>query len=197
MAGGIWTPATQLLSTVVEYQSFSHVFEYYEEFVSAGAIDQITGLPGADVITLVYYPIRLTQISPYETVSIVNGSYITQPTQQAPNQPINPATLSGFYRYVFFDTLIYRDYNETVKTLTGTANHGAWELFDMNDCYQMVEFIPDNNRFRRFEFLAEAFNSQNEVVSTMTYYIDVSDRNWTPGKNSLKGVVQTIRNRGG
>ena len=196
MAGGIWTPEESLLATVREFESFSSSFEYYEEVITPGAVDPVTGLAGEDIVTRVYYPVRLTQVSPQDTVTIVNGTWITQTTQLNPNPGTTAATLNGYYRYIFYDTIIYRDFNENIKTLTGSATKGTWEQLDMNDCYQMVEFIPDTVRYRRFEFIAEAVNVNNEVVSTKNYYVDVSDRNWTPGLMALRNAVQIIRDRG-
>lgn len=186
MAGGTWVPAEALLNTVGDSQSFSHNIQYYEEVVTVGGIDPLTGLPGPDVVTQVYYPVNVTQVNPRTTVTTSNG---------------DPATISGLYQYVFNDVIIYRDFNDTIKTLSGSDTQGSWEQLDMNDCYQIVEFIPDAVRYRRFEFNAEAIyehpiTHEITIMSTKTYYIDVRDYNWTPGMNALKATVATIRSRG-
>lgn len=182
MAGGVWTPTDSLISTVTEFQSFTSTITYYELVTS---VDGVTGL---ETQTQVYYPVYITQVSPQSTVTIVNGSY--------DGENVTAAAISGLYRYIFYDTVIYRDFNGNVKTITGTETQGTWEQIDMNDCYQVIEFIPDSTRYRRFEFNADAKDHEGVIVSSMTYYVDVSDRNWTPGMNVLRNTVQTIRNRG-
>lgn len=191
MAGGTWTPTDALLHTVKEFQAFSTASITYFELVTM--VDPATQV---ETQVEVYFPVYLTQVTPQDTVTTVNGAYTVAPTVEAPYPPVTPASLSGLYRYIFYDTVIYRDFNETIKTLTGTATLGTWQQLDMNDCYQMVEFIPDTVRYRQFQFLAEAKDKDGVVVSTMTYLVDVSDRNWTPGMNALRNAIAIIRARG-
>lgn len=164
---GTWTPAESLLATVKEFQSFSSTITYFEPGDGATIPDT-------------YYPVTITQVSPQATITTTNG--------------IN-ATISGYVKYVFYDTIVYLDFNNTLKTLTGSETQGTWEQFDINDCYQLVEFTPDDQRYRRLEFIAEAKNGAT-VIATNSFYVDVSDRSWTPGLNALKNVVQVIRSRG-
>lgn len=178
-----WTPETTLLGTVREFESFSHSIRYYEEEVGAPGVDPTTGAPTAGEVTQVYYPVVITQVAPQTTV-------ITTQTAS------DPATIIGFYKYIFYDTIIYRDFKENIKTLQGSADKGTWEMLDMNDCYQMVEFIPDSTRFRTFSFTCEAKNTNGTTRATATYTINVSDQNWTSGSNALKNVVDAIRARG-
>ena len=178
-----WTPSTTLLGTVREFQQFSHSIRYYEEEVGAAGVDPTTGAATPGEVTQIYYPVVITQVAPQTTV-------ITTQT------PADPASINGFYKYIFYDTIIYRDFNDKIKTLQGTGDKGTWEQLDMNDCYQMVEFIPDSTRFRTFSFTAEAKNANGTTRATQTFTIDVSDQNWTSGSNALKNVVQAIRARG-
>lgn len=178
-----WTPETALLSTVREFENFSHSIRYYEEEIGAAGVDPVTGEATPGEVTQMYYPVVVTQAAPQTTVI----------TSQTPN---DPASIVGFYKYVFYDTIIYRDFNDNIKTLQGSADKGTWEMLDMNDCYQMVEFIPDSTRFRSFNFIAEAKNPDGSTRSTQTFTINVSDQNWTSGSNALKNVVDTIRARG-
>lgn len=177
-----WTPETSLLGAVREFQNFSHSIRYYEEIVGAPTTNP-DGTTTAGETTIVWFPIVVTQTSPQVTVTSTSTAS-------------DPATIIGYYKYIFYDTIIYRDFNENIKTLTGSADKGTWEMLDMNDCYQMIEFIPDNARFRTFSFLCEAKNVDGTTRATATYTIDVSDRNWTPGSVALKNAVDIIRSRG-
>lgn len=166
---GTWTPEDSVLATVREFDNFSTNITYYsEEETPAGTVR-------------IDYLVEITENSPQNTVSVVDGV---------------SASISGYYRYIFYDTIIYLDFADTVKTITGSATKGTWELFDVNDCYQMIEFIPDDTRYRRFEFVANAKGTNGETIATKTYYVDVNDQSWTPGLNALLNVIQTIKTRG-
>ena len=178
-----WTPSATLLSTVREFEQFSHSVRYYEESIGAAGVDPVTGEATPGEVTFVYYPVVITQVAPQTTV-------ITTQTAS------DPAAINGFYKYIFYDTIIYRDFNDNIKTLRGSGDMGTWEQLDMADCYQMVEFIPDSTRFRTFSFTAEAKNTDGTTRATQTFTIDVSDRSWTSGSNALKNAVDTIRARG-
>ena len=178
-----WSPSTTLLGTVREFEQFSYSIRYYEEEIGAAGVDPVTGEATPGEVTQVYYPVVISQVAPQTTVI----------TTQTAN---DPASINGFYKYIFYDTVIYRDYNENIKTLQGSGDMGTWEQLDMNDCYQMVEFIPDSTRFRTFSFTAEAKNSNGTTRATQTFTINVSDQNWTSGSNALKNVVDAIRARG-
>lgn len=156
----VWTPVETLLGTVREFENFSYSISYQE-------IDDILG-PTT-------YPVTIIPSSVQETVVITDGVV---------------ATISGYFKYIFFDTVIYLDFDKNIITKSGTETQGTWEQIDMTNVYQMIEFIPDIVRFRTFEFTAIA--NGNEKV----YAIDVSDQNWTPGMNALKNAVEIIRARG-
>lgn len=175
-----WTPATSLLGTVREFTNFSHSIQYYEETPgepTTGVDGTVT--PGEAVRT--YYPVTITQVTPQSTISTAVG---------------DPATLTGYYKYIFYDTIIYRDFNENIKTLQGSGDMGTWEQFNIDDCYQMVEFIPDSTRFRTFHFTAEAKNTNGSVRATSDYTIDVSDQSWDSGAAALHNVITQIRAKG-
>lgn len=169
MAGGTWTPIEALLGAVRENESFSYTIQYYEI--------ELVG----DVETQVQRVVNLTQLSPKNTVSVQNGL---------------AAAISGFYETSFFDTIVYLDFSNTIKTLDGDISSSAWEKFDINDCYQFVEFIPDNTRYRRFEFQADAVSESGAIIESKTYYVDLSDLNWTPGMLALQEAVSIIKGRG-
>lgn len=179
------------LHTVKEFETFTTNSITYFELVTI--IDKETQV---ETKVEVYFPVYLTQVSPQDTVTTVNGAYVEPPTELEPYPPVTPASFTGLYRYIFYDTIIYRDFNENIKTLSGSATKGAWEHFDINDCYQFVEFIPDTVRYRRFEFIATAKDEKGEVKSTKSYFVDVKDHNWTPGLVALRNAIQTIRDRG-
>jgi len=156
----IWTPVESLLGTVKEFENFSHSISYQE-------IDEILGPTN--------FPVAITPVSLQETIITLNG---------------DPASISGYFKYIFFDTIIYLDFENNIVVKSGTETQGTWEQIDMNEVYQMIEFIPDTIRFRTFEFIATANGNQK------TYTIDVSDQNWTPGLNALQNAVSIIRSRG-
>lgn len=177
-----WSPDTTLLGTVTEFQNFSYSIQYYEETITPGGVDPVTGLPGEDLVTRIYYPIMVTQTNQKPTVGVTGG---------------DPAIISGFFRYVFWDTIQYRNFNDQLITLTGTETKGAWEQFyeQINDVYQLSYFDPDGSRDRSFSFTASAYDGLN-VISTQTYTIRVYDPSWTSGRNNLVSAVASIRAAG-
>ena len=162
----------ELPGTVQEFENFSYGIQYYDE----GIVDPVTGLTGEKVD----YTVTITQLSPQATVTTSSG--IT-------------ATVAGFYRYIFYDTVIYKNFNNEILTIQGTENLGTWEQIIPAEVYQIIEFIPDATRFRTFNFLAEAKSSTGAVVATTNFIIDVSDRNWDPGKAALQNIVAIIKSR--
>lgn len=176
-----WTPTESLLNTVTEFQTFSNSVRYYEEVVGPGGVDATTGEPTAGEITFVYYPVTITQASPKDTITTSIG---------------DPATITGFYRYVYNDIVTYRDFNENIVTKSGTADLGTWEQINMDEVYQLIEFVPDGSRFRTFSYTASAKNTDGSVRATTTYTINVSDQNWSNGAAALRNAVTIIRARG-
>lgn len=192
-----WTPTTPLLGTVVEFENFSFPLDY-----TTVGVDPLTGLE-----TEVHYPVRITTTSPKDTVVLANS----QVTWTAPPGGTGlysyvlgtGASVSGFFKYVYNDTVEYMNFDKDIITLAGTETTGTWELFDVNDCYQMLSFKADTTRYRQFSYTAEAYtksrvggNDVINVVSTLNCTIDVSDRNWTPGMTALRNAVATTKARG-
>ena len=192
-----WTPTTPLLGTVVEFENFSFPLDYTEE-----AVDPVTGLTEE-----VHYPVRITTTSPKDTVTLADS----QVTWTAPPLGIglysyvivSGASISGFFKYVYSDIVEYMNFDKDIIRLEGTETVGTWEQFDVNDCYQMLSFKADTTRYRQFTYKAEAYtksrisgNDVINVVSTLNFNIDVSDRNWTPGMTALRNAVATTKARG-
>lgn len=177
-----WSPDITLLNTVREFQNFSHAIQYYDEIITPGGVDPATGLAGEDIITRIYYPVKITQNNQKPTITTTDG---------------DTATISGFFRYIFWDTIQYRNFNDQLITLTGTETKGAWEQFyeQINDVYQLSYFDPDGSRDRTFSFTATAYNGLI-VKSTQTYTIRVYDPSWTSGRNNLVSAVANIRAAG-
>lgn len=192
-----WTPTTTILGTVVEFENFSFPFDY-----TTTGIDPLTGLE-----TEVHYPIRVTTTSPKSTVVLADS----QVTWTAPPGGIGSytyvlgtsASVSGYFKYVYNDSIEYMNFDKDIISLVGTETTGTWEMFDVEDCYQLLSFKADTTRFRQFSYKAEAYtksriggNDVITVVSTLNCTIDVSDRNWTPGMTALRNAVQTTKSRG-
>lgn len=164
-----WTPSTTLLGTVREFENFSYSIQYYEEV--PGAVDPISGLAGP--ATQTYYPVSIIPAAVKATITTTNG---------------DPATIAGFYKYIFFDTVKYRDYNDTIVTLVGDETQGAWEKLDINSTFEMTDFDPDRARDVSFSFTANAMNGST-VLASQVYKVRVYDPNWDNGKNALKAAV--------
>ena len=178
----MWSPSSSLLGTVSEFQNFSYSIRYYEETIGAPTLN-LDGTTTPGLTTRDYYPVVITQANPQMTISSTSVA-------------ADPATISGYFKYVFNDVITYRDFNENIKILQGTPNIGTWELFNINDCYQFVEFSPDDSRFRQFTFTATAKNLDGTIRATTVYTINVSDQNWSSGSDALKNAIDAIKLRG-
>jgi hypothetical protein len=176
-----WTPEESLLGAVTEFQNFSHSIAYYEESIGAGGVDPVTGAPTAGEVTRVYYPVTIIPESPKPTVNTTIG---------------NPATISGFFQYVYNDVVTYRDFNENIVVKSGTSTLGTWEQINMAEVYQIVEFSPDSFRFKTFNYTAQAKNMNGSVRATAQFTINVSDQNWSNGAAALRNAIAIIRARG-
>lgn len=164
-----WTPSTTLLGTVKEFENFSYSIQYYEEV--AGEADPISGLAGPSTIT--YYPVNVIPESVKATITTSNG---------------DPATIAGFYKYIFYDVVNYRGYNNNIAELTGDENQGAWEKLNIDVVFEMTDFSPDRVRDRSFSFTANAMNGST-VLASQVFTVRVYDPNWTNGKNALQAAV--------
>lgn len=171
-----------LLGTVSEFQNFTYTVRYYEETIGAPVLNlNGTTSPGETIRS--YYPVIISQENPQSTIT-------TSSTAS------DPCTISGYFKFVFSDVITYIDFDNNIKTLQGTSNVGTWEMLDMNDCYQFVEFSPDTTRFRQFTYTAVAKNTDGTTRATSTFLINVSDQNWSSGSTALKNAIDTIRARG-
>jgi hypothetical protein len=159
-----WTPTDTLLGTVTEYQNFNFPIQYYTE--TAGTPDPITGLPGPTSST--YYPVTIVAGSAKDTVVITNGL---------------SANISGFFKYVFNDTIQYKNKSKTMVTLVGDADKGTWDKLNTNDVYHMTSFKADPSRDLTLSYVATA-NGESK-----TYTIRINDPNWTNGQNALKNAI--------
>ena len=164
-----WTPSDTLLGTVKEFENFSYDIQYYTE--EAGATDPVTGLAGPSTIT--YYDVNIVPEAIKATIETTDG---------------DPATIVGYYKFIFFDTIDYRDYNGNIVVLTGDETQGAWEKLDINSAFEMTDFDPDRTRDRTFTFTANAMDGDT-VLDSQEYTIRVYDPDWTNGKNALKAAV--------
>lgn len=178
----MWDPSASLLGTVSEFQNFTFTIRYYEETIDALTLN-LDGTTTPGETTRSYYPVIITQTTP-------------KPTVTTSSTPVDPSIISGYFKHVFNDVIMYRDFNKTIKTIHGTEDVGTWEMLDMNDCYQFVEFSPDTTRFRQFAYTATAKNIDGTTKDTTTFYINVSDQNWSSGSTALKNVIDIIRARG-
>ena len=140
----------------------SQSFAYNIEYVIA---DEILGNVNCDVI-----------VTALET----NPSTVT----------ISGSSISGYYGTMFDDTLTVRNEDNTFDTFTTfTSSSGIFDSVDRSTLSEVISFRPDRDRYRVFNYEANAYNADS-LVATTTYQIILDDRNWTPGKNSLKELVQ-------
>lgn len=168
-----WTPTETLLGTVRELETFSYSIQYYEEI--AGEPDPITGVAGESTIT--YYPVYV--------VPEINKATITVTPEDSPE---DPATVAGYYKYIFYDVVKYRGYSNNIVTLTGDEDQGAWEKLDLDVAFEMTDFDPDRTRDITFSFTANAVDG-SDVIASQEFTVRVYDPNWTNGKNALKAAV--------
>jgi hypothetical protein len=177
-----WVPETSELGPYGELQNFSNSIQYYTE--TEGAVDPATGQSGAS--TIVYYSVRIIPLeSKPDTITITSG---------------NPAIISGYFKRVFNDQIQYRNFTNEIKTITTDENNGAWDKLNLvkSDVKEISSFQPDSNRNIIKSYRAEAYSPQtpNIIISSTTYTINITDRNWTPGQLALKELVSyTISNR--
>lgn len=177
-----WTPTETLLGSHAELENFSHAIQYYTE--EAGAVDPVTGLPGSSTQT--YYAVRII------------------PQQENPNTVIFAsgitATISGYYKGIFNDTLKTRDADGNFTTVTTLeAGGGVFDKVDRTKVYEVISFKADTTRKRVFTYLAEAYDNNPlsptylSTIASQLYTINAQDLNWTPGMISLKELVNASR----
>lgn len=173
-----WNPTETLLGTHGELVTFSHDVQYYEESTAAGTTDPSTGVTTPGATTQTYYNVRLIpQESNPNTILFSAG---------------NPATISGFYKGIFNDTLTTRSPDGKFTSITTLGvNAGVFDAVDRTNLHEVISFKADTTRSRTFNYVAEAYNPSTPtvVVATENYTVKAEDRNWTPGMMNLKELV--------
>lgn len=183
-----WIPETPLLGTYAQQTTFSNSVQYYEETVGAGSTDPTTGEVTPGEVIRTYYPVRIVanEVNP-ATITISSDDYDT-------------ATISGYYGPVFNDIVEYLEVDRDLITIdtmnTEPVGVGVWDKLNTSDYWEMVSFTPDRTRYRKFTYTATAgpiSGGIQSVIATTIFEIDLSDQNWTPGKEALQNAVQNIR----
>ena len=170
-----WTPTETLLGTHAELQNFSHSIEYFDE----GAAGDPLAEPPVEAGEPFYYDVKITpqEFNP-DTVVFSAG---------------NPGTVSGFYKGIFNDTLKTFNKDGTFSTITtlGQPEGSIWDKVDRINLKEVISFKADTTRSRILTYLAEAYDPLEPeiIVASQTYTILAQDRNWDPGKLSLKELV--------
>lgn len=164
-----WIPSAPLLGTVTEYQNFSYSVRYYVP----GAAGDASAVPPVAAGPDVYYPVTITATSSKPTVALTTG---------------DPATIAGFFKFVFNDTIQYKSKSGNIVTLVGDENQGSWDKLNSNDVYHMTSFQPDTTRDMTLTYTAQAKDG-NTVIATQSFTIRISDPNWTNGQNALRDAL--------
>ena len=138
----------------------------------------------------------------YEVVDEILGtiSYSVRiiPQQTLPaTVNITGATLSGYFKHVFNDTLKYRTFNQQTKTVVTDSDNGAWDKLNTNDVFEFTSFKADTSRSRIYNYVAEAYDPliPGTVVASQNYTLNVQDLNWAPGLLALKEIVTLTQSR--
>ena len=176
-----WSPTNTLLGTHGELASFSHTVQYYDEGTAADPL----AVPPVAAGEPVYYNVRLIpQESNPNTITFSAG---------------DPASISGYYKGIFNDTLVTRDKAgnfTTVTTLTG-GDGGVFDKVNRETLHEVISFKADTSRSRTFNYVAQAYNplTPNVIVATQNYTVLAQDKNWTPGLLNLKELVSYARSK--
>jgi hypothetical protein len=156
-----------------EFENFSHTITYTDPVEEGGPPPTI-------------YHVRIIpqQVNP-DSVTIVSDE--------------EQASVSGFFRFTFNDIIQYLAKDRTIKTIDTLAEPpgGAWQKIDLDDVLEMISFKADVTREREFNYIAEAYDSEDpnkETLFTNSYTIFVRDLNWTPGQIALKEAVSYASN---
>jgi len=168
-----WTPEETLLGTHAELESFTHNIQYYEE----GEAGDPEAIPPVESGEDIYYNVKITpqQVNP-NTVVFTDG---------------DPATISGFYKGIFNDSLTTRTESGSITTITTLAEPegSVFEKVGRTGLSEVISFKADTTRSRTFTYLAEALGEDNEVIVSTVYTILAQDLNWTPGQLNLKELI--------
>lgn len=173
-----WVPATPNLGTSTETGTFNYTIKYYTESTTPGTPDPVTGIVGDGTTTDTYYPVNIIpqQIDP-ATVNITNGL---------------SAAITGYFGACFNDTLTTRDTSGKITTIsTLSTGQSVFTSVDKTTLHEVIGFVADSTRTRTFTFVANAYDPLNPtvIIDSQTYTAICQDLSWTPGKNSLKELV--------
>lgn len=164
-----WEPPISLLGTVTEYENFSYSIQYFAE----GAAGDPEAIPPVEAGEDTYYPVTITASSSKPTVILTDG---------------DPASIAGFYKFVFNDTIEYKSKSGNIVTLVGDENTGAWDKLNYNDVYHMTAFRPDTSRDMSLTYTAVAKDGDT-IIATKEYTVRIFDPNWTNGQNALRDAL--------
>lgn len=184
-----WTPETTSLGTYTQSSSVMANVQYYEISFGAGTTDPNTGVttPGEEIRT--YYPVRITanQVNP-ATIALSH------------NDVAKTATLSGVYGPVFNDVVRAMKKDKSIIQLDTMSSPpigtSVWAKLAQYDVEEVLSFIADSSRERTFTYTAKAgsiVNGVMNVISTTTFSVLLSDKNWTAGRDALRLAVTATR----
>jgi len=134
-------------------------------------------------------PILLTTVS--YSVRII-------PVESLPSTvTISGATIAGYFKRVFNDTIKYKTFNKEIKTAVTDPDNGAWDKVNNAEVYETLSFKADTSRSIIKHYNAEAYDPlfPNTVIASKSYTINIRDLNWTTGQNLLKDLVNLTKSR--
>jgi len=138
-------------------------------------------------------PILLTTVS--YSVRII-------PVESLPSTvTISGATIVGYFKRVFNDTIQYKTFNKDIKTAVTDPDNGAWDKVNNAEVYETLSFKADTTRNIIKNYTAEAYDNNPlsptylQVVASKSYTINIRDLNWTTGQNLLKDLVNLTKSR--
>jgi hypothetical protein len=134
-------------------------------------------------------PILLTTVS--YSVRII-------PVESVPSTvTISGATIAGYFKRVFNDTIQYKTFNKDIKTAVTDPDNGAWDKVNNAEVYETLSFKADTTRSIIKHYTAEAYDPlvPNTVIASKSYTINIKDLNWTTGQTLLKQLVTLTQSR--
>jgi hypothetical protein len=178
-----WTPTTTELGPHAELETFSHSITYIIEGTDADPLAD----PPTEGTEEVRYNVRIVpQEANPATVVFTEG---------------DPATISGYFKRVFNDTIEYKTFNKNIKTVQTDPDNGAWDKVINDEVYEALSFKADTTRNIIRNYTAEAYDNDPlsptylDVVASKNYTINIRDLNWTTGQNLLKDLVNLTKSR--
>lgn len=107
------------------------------------------------------------------------------------------ATIAGYFKRVFNDTIQYKTFNKDIKTAVTDPDNGAWDKIDNAEVYETLSFKADPTRNTIRNYTAEAYDPlvPATVVASKSYTINIRDLNWSTGQTLLKELVNLTKSR--